>query len=36
MLQTEGKVVLKLRDQGLISDDVLRRSERSFDYEEFH
>jgi CPA1 family monovalent cation:H+ antiporter len=34
LLRTERKVILELRDQGLISDDVLRRIERSLDYEE--
>jgi CPA1 family monovalent cation:H+ antiporter len=34
LLRTERKVVLELRDEGLISDDVLRRVERSLDYEE--
>jgi CPA1 family monovalent cation:H+ antiporter len=34
LLRTERKVVLELRDEGLISDDVLRRIERSLDYEE--
>jgi CPA1 family monovalent cation:H+ antiporter len=34
LLRTERQVVLELRDQGLISDEVLRRIERSLDYEE--
>jgi CPA1 family monovalent cation:H+ antiporter len=34
LLHTERKVIVDLRDQGLISDDVLRRIERSLDYEE--
>jgi CPA1 family monovalent cation:H+ antiporter len=34
LLRTERQVVLKLRDEGHISDDVLRRIERSLDYEE--
>jgi CPA1 family monovalent cation:H+ antiporter len=34
LLRTERQVVLQLRDQGLISDDALRRIERSLDYEE--
>jgi CPA1 family monovalent cation:H+ antiporter len=34
LLRTERRVVVELRDEGLISDDVLRRIERSLDYEE--
>jgi CPA1 family monovalent cation:H+ antiporter len=34
LLHTERRVVIELRDQGIISDDVLRRIERSLDFEE--